>query len=95
MRLLRMNQIPDVCDAAGLFSRNCVQNLLRCDNTKSSLDIKYLMSRLVPDREQKFVLNARAGFQKHEGSGPVYSYSENFGAKVANCSSCGFAGRLL
>jgi hypothetical protein len=96
MRSWRMNQIPDLCDDAWLIQRQCVQNLLRRDNTKSSQQIKYLIGTLVPDWEQQFRGGRFPGALKIPPSPvPVNSYSETLGACVANCSSWGFAGRLL
>src|SRR5471032_2633442 len=51
MRWMRMNQVPDLCDAGAFIQGQCVQNLLRRGNTKSSLYFKHLMRELVPGRE--------------------------------------------
>lgn len=88
-----------------LIWAHCVQNLLRRSNHKSSCEIKHLIRNLVPAPEQKFTIivaierilraqvshySARLGLLC-EG----LAYSERLGAKVANCSSWGFEGRLL
>jgi hypothetical protein len=53
MRLWRMNQIPELYVMSCLFSRQCVQSLLRSDNRESSHQIKHLTGKTVPGSEQE------------------------------------------
>jgi len=50
-----MNQKSLMCVMTRLIPGHCVQNLLRRGNEKSSLNIKDLISKLVPHRERQFI----------------------------------------
>jgi hypothetical protein len=56
----------------------CVQSLLRRGNTKSSLNIKHLIRKLVPGSEQQF--RGLAGRLENSHPATVLFYSEMAGA---------------
>jgi hypothetical protein len=77
-----------------LIQAQCVQTLLRRGNIKSSLRIKHLMGKLVPLGTDNYPHGGPRPESTVTKRWAVYSYSERLGAWVANCSSCGWAGRL-
>src|ERR1700730_622243 len=53
MRLMRINQIPDICVIKRLIETQCVQNLVRRSSTNCSCDSKHIEVISVPATEQK------------------------------------------